>query len=62
MNYFRLAEVKGTFDELDSWVTQTALYLAPLEANLYCAKHLMQRGLAKTQALKSAMNGRGPVE
>jgi len=31
-----------------------------MEATFQAAKGLMQRGLARTQALKSAMNGRGP--
>jgi RNA-directed DNA polymerase len=62
MNYFRLAEVKGIFDELDSWIRRKlrCLIWRQWKRTYARAKHLMQRGLAKTQALKSAMNGRGP--
>ena len=62
MNYFRLAEVKGIFDELDSWIRRKlrCLIWRQWKRPYTRAKHLMQRGLAKTQALKSAMNGRGP--
>lgn len=62
MNYFRLAEVKGVFDELDSWIRRKlrCLIWRQWKRPYTRAKHLMQRGLTKTQALKSAMNGRGP--
>jgi len=61
-NYFRLAEVKNTFEELDSWIRRK------LRNNLWRqwkrtytrAKNLMKLGLDKDRALKSAMNGRGP--
>jgi RNA-directed DNA polymerase len=62
MNYFRLAEVKGIFDELDSWIRRKlrGLIWRQWKRPYTRAKSLMQRGLAQTQALKSAMNGRGP--
>jgi RNA-directed DNA polymerase len=62
MNYFRLAEVKGIFDELDSWIRRKlrGLIWRQWKRPYTRAKNLMQRGLAKPQALKSAMNGRGP--
>ena len=62
MNYFRLAEVKGVFDDLDSWIRRKlrCLIWRQWKRPYTRAKHLMQRGLAKPQALKSAMNGRGP--
>jgi len=62
MNYFRLAEVKGTFEELDSWIRRKlrGLIWRRWKRPYTRAKSLMQRGLAKAQALKSAMNGRGP--
>jgi len=62
MNYFRLAEVKGIFDELDSWIRRKlrCLIWRQWKRTYTRAKHLMRRGLAKAQALKSAMNGRGP--
>jgi group II intron reverse transcriptase/maturase len=62
MNYFRLAEVKGVFEELDSWIRRKlrGLIWRKWKRPFTRAKRLMQRGLAKAQALKSAMNGRGP--
>ena len=62
MNYFRLAEVKGIFDELDSWIRRKLrnLIWRKWKRPFTRAMKLMQRGLAKTQALKSAANGRGP--
>jgi RNA-directed DNA polymerase len=62
MNYFRLAEVKGIFEELDSWIRRKlrGLIWRKWKRPFTRAKKLMQRGLAKAQALKSAMNGRGP--
>jgi RNA-directed DNA polymerase len=62
MNYFRLAEVKGIFEELDGWIRRKLrnLIWRKWKRPLTRAKGLMQRGLAKAQALKSAMNGRGP--
>jgi RNA-directed DNA polymerase len=62
MNYFRLAEVKGIFEELDSWIRRKlrGLIWRRWKRPSTRAKSLMQRGLAKAQALKSAMNGRGP--
>jgi len=62
LNYFRLAEVKGIFEELDSWIRRKlrGLIWRKWKRPFTRAKNLMQRGLAKAQALKSAMNGRGP--
>jgi RNA-directed DNA polymerase len=62
MNYFRLAEVKGIFEELDSWIRRKlrGLIWRKWKRPLTRAKKLMQRGLAKAQARKSAANGRGP--
>jgi RNA-directed DNA polymerase len=62
MNYFRLAEVKGIFEELDSWIRRKlrGLIWRQWKRPHTRVKSLMQRGLAKAQALKSAMNGRGP--
>ena len=62
LNYFRLAEVKGIFEELDSWIRRKLrnLIWRKWKRPFTRAKNLMQRGLAKAQALKSAMNGRGP--
>jgi hypothetical protein len=62
LNYFRLAEVKGIFEELDSWIRRKlrGLIWRKWKRPLTRAKKLMQRGLAKAQARKSAANGRGP--
>lgn len=62
LNYFRLAEVKGIFEELDSWIRRKArnLIWRKWKRPFTRAKKLMERGLPKPQALKSAANGRGP--
>jgi len=62
MNYFRLAEVKGIFDELDSWIRRKlrGLIWRKWKRPLARAKGLMKRSLNEVQAWKSATNGRGP--
>jgi RNA-directed DNA polymerase len=62
MNYFRLAEVKGVFDELDSWIRRKlrCLIWRQWKRPFARAKGLMRRGLKETQAWESATNGRGP--
>ena len=62
MNYFRLAEVKGIFDELDSWIRRKlrCLIWRQWKRTLTRAKGLMKRGLKQVQAWESATNGRGP--
>jgi RNA-directed DNA polymerase len=62
MHYFRLAEVKGIFEELDSWIRRKLrnLIWRQWKRTLTRMKNLMQRGLAREQALQSAVNGRGP--
>jgi RNA-directed DNA polymerase len=62
MNYFRLAEVKGIFDELDSWIRRKlrCVIWRQWKRTFARAKGLMRRGLERGRALKSAMNGRGP--
>lgn len=62
MNYFRLAEVKGVFDELDSWIRRKlrCVIWRQWKRTLTRAKGLMQRGLKEAQAWESATNGRGP--
>jgi RNA-directed DNA polymerase len=62
MNYFRLAEVKGIFEELDSWIRRKlrGLIWRQWKRPLTRLQGLIQRGLDKVQARKSAMNGRGP--
>ena len=62
MNYFRWAEVKGVFEELDQWLRRKlrCLLWRRWKRTYTRAANLMKRGLAKERALKSAMNGRGP--
>jgi RNA-directed DNA polymerase len=62
LNYFRLAEVKGIFDELDSWIRRKlrCLIWRQWKRTVTRAKGLMRRGLDEVRAWKSASNGRGP--
>jgi hypothetical protein len=62
MNYFRLAEVKGIFEELDSWIRRKlrCLIWRPWKRTITRAKGLQQRGLDEVRAWESATNGRGP--
>ena len=62
MNYFRLAEVKGIFDELDSWIRRKlrCLIWRHWKRTITRAKGLRQRGLDEVRAWESATNGRGP--
>jgi len=61
MNYFRLAEVKGVFDELDSWIRRKlrCLIWRQWKRPFARAKGLLRRGLAEARAWESATNGRG---
>lgn len=61
IQYFRLAEVKGIFEELDGWLRRKlrCLLWRQWKRPFTRAKNLMKRGLSKLRALKSAMNGRG---
>jgi RNA-directed DNA polymerase len=62
VNYFRLAEVKGIFGELDGWVRRKlrCILWRQWKRTYTRAKNLMRYGLDTDRALKSAMNGRGP--
>ena len=62
MQYFRLAEVKGIFEELDGWLRRKlrCLLWRQWKRPFTRAKNLMKRGLEELRAWKSAMNGRGP--
>jgi RNA-directed DNA polymerase len=61
MQYFRLAEVKGIFEELDGWIRRKLRCLIWLQWKRpkTRAKELIKRGLEKLRAWKSAYNGRG---
>jgi RNA-directed DNA polymerase len=62
MNYFRLAEVKGIFEEMDSWIRRKlrGLIWRQWKRPRARAKGLRQRGLQDLRAWESATNGRGP--
>lgn len=60
--YFRLAEAKGIFEELDGWLRRRlrCLIWRQWKRPRTRAMHLMQRGLDEGRAWRSAYNGRGP--
>jgi RNA-directed DNA polymerase len=60
--YFKLAEVKNTFEELDGWIRRKlrCLLWRQWKRSYPRAKRLMQRGIAEARAWQSATNGRGP--
>jgi RNA-directed DNA polymerase len=62
VNYFRLAEVKNAFEDLDAWVRRKlrCLLWRQWKRNFTRAKNLMKRGLDEVRAWRSATNGRGP--
>ena len=60
-NYFQLAEVEGTFEELEQWVRRKLRQMLwrQWKRNYTRAARLIQRGLTTERAWKSAGNGRG---
>lgn len=62
INYFRLSEVKGIFEELDSWIRRRlrCTIWRQWKRSHTRGKNLMKRGLSEEQAWRSATNGRGP--
>jgi len=60
-NYFQLAEVEGTFEELEQWVRRKLRQMLwrQWKRNHTRAARLIQRGLPRERAWKSAGNGRG---
>jgi RNA-directed DNA polymerase len=62
VNYFRLAEVKGVFDELDGWIRRKlrCILWRQWKRTYTRAKNLMKRGLGEERAWRSATNQRGP--
>jgi RNA-directed DNA polymerase len=60
--YFRLAEAKGVFEELDGWIRRRlrGLLWRQWKRPRTRAARLMQRGLDEDRAWVSAMNGHGP--
>lgn len=61
-SYFRLAEVKGIFEDLDQWLRRKlrCILWRQWKRPYVRARRLMQRGLPEARAWKSATNGRGP--
>ena len=62
LNYFRLAQVKGVFEDLDKWLRHRlrCLLWRQWKRTYTRAKNLMRRGLERERAWLSATNGRGP--
>ena len=62
VNYFKLAEVKKTFEDLDGWIRRKlrCILWKQWKRSYTRTRNLMRRGLEKERAWKSAMNGRGP--
>lgn len=62
VNYFRLAEVKNVFEELDQWIRRKLrCILWRQKKRPYArARMLMSRGASEETAWRSACNGRGP--
>lgn len=60
--YFRLADVKGTFEDLDKWLRHRyrALFWRHWKRPLTRYRELCRRGIDSDRARRSAWNGRGP--
>ena len=60
--YFRLAEVKGIFEDLDGWIRRKlrCILWRQWKRSFTRARNLMRRGLSEQRAWQSARNGRGP--
>ena len=62
VNYFKLAEVKNVFEELDMWLRRKLrnIIWRHWKRVFTRARNLMRRGLAEERAWRSAKNQRGP--
>ena len=60
--YFRLAEVKGIFEDLDGWIRRKlrCILWRQWKRPFTRARNLMRRGLTEHRAWRSATNERGP--
>jgi RNA-directed DNA polymerase len=60
--YFRMAEVKAAFEQLDQWLRRRlrCILWRQWKRPRTRAKRLIKLGLERQRALKSASNGRGP--
>jgi RNA-directed DNA polymerase len=61
-SYFKLAEVRKPFEELDKWIRRRlrCIRWRQWKRPYTRARNLMKRGLDEKKAWKSATNGRGP--
>ena len=61
-NYFKLAQVKNVFEELDGWLRRKlrCILWRQWKRSYTRARNLMKRGLTEERAWRSATNGRGP--
>jgi len=62
INYFRLSEVKGIFEQLDGWIRRRVrcIIWRQWKRSYARAKGLIKRGLGESRAWESTTNGRGP--
>ena len=61
VNYFRLADIKGIFNELDSWIRRKlrCILWRQWKKPKTRARNLMKRGIDENRAWRSAANQRG---
>jgi len=61
INYFRLAEVKGIFEDLDGWIRHKlrCILWRQWKRRYTRFKNLVKRGIVEVQAWRSVSNGRG---
>ena len=62
VNYFKLSQVKGVFEQLDGWIRRKLrnIIWRHWKRSFTRAKNLMRRGLSEKRAWHSATNGHGP--
>ncbi|MGK7295549.1 MAG: group II intron reverse transcriptase/maturase [Candidatus Wenzhouxiangella sp. M2_3B_020] len=62
LNYFSLAEVRSTFEQLDGWLRRRlrAVLWRQWKRPVTRRRRLIERGLDADRAWKSSVNGRGP--
>jgi len=62
VNYFKLAETKGIFEELDGWIRRKLRCIIWRQKKRGKARNkmLIARGIDKDRAKESTVNGRGP--
>ena len=62
VNYFKLSQVKGVFEQLDGWIRRKLrnIIWRQWKRSFTRARNLMRRGLSEKRAWHSATNGHGP--